>query len=408
MPAPPNAGNKTLRTGTTGRLPEAGQPAGRPATQPTGMKQFFAFVKKEFYHILRDRRTMLIVLGIPIVEIILFGFAISTEVKNVRVTILDPSKDVATQRIVSHFGANRYFTVVGNATTAEDIEKGFQSNSIDLGIVFPERFNETLLHTGKANVQVIADGTDPNTATTATNYATSVITAASQELLAEQTGGGAVSPVIVPTVKLLYNPQMEGSYNFVPGVMGLILILICAMMTAISIVREKERGTMEVLLVSPMKPIWIILAKTVPYFTLSCVNLITILLLSVFVLHVPVAGSLFWLTALSMLFIFVALSLGMLISTLAKTQMAAMLISGMGLMMPVMLLSGMMFPVENMPGILRLLSNFVPAKWYIMAVRKIMIEGVSPLFALQEFIVLGIMAVVLVTISLKLFKYRLE
>lgn len=257
-------------------------------------------------------------------------------------------------------------------------------------------------------MQVIADGTDPNTATTATNYATSVITAASQELLAEQTGGGAVSPVIVPTVKLLYNPQMEGSYNFVPGVMGLILILICAMMTAISIVREKERGTMEVLLVSPMKPIWIILAKTVPYFTLSCVNLITILLLSVFVLHVPVAGSLFWLTALSMLFIFVALSLGMLISTLAKTQMAAMLISGMGLMMPVMLLSGMMFPVENMPGILRLLSNFVPAKWYIMAVRKIMIEGVSPLFALQEFIVLGIMAVVLVTISLKLFKYRLE
>ena len=167
------------------------------------MKQFFAFVKKEFYHILRDRRTMLIVLGIPIVEIILFGFAISTEVKNVRVTILDPSKDVATQRIVSHFGANRYFTVVGNATTAEDIEKGFQSNSIDLGIVFPERFNETLLHTGKADVQVIADGTDPNTATTATNYATSVITAASQELLAEQTGGGAVSPVIVPTVKLL-------------------------------------------------------------------------------------------------------------------------------------------------------------------------------------------------------------
>ena len=165
---------------------------------------------------------------------------------------------------------------------------------------------------------------------------------------------------------------------------------------------------MEVLLVSPMKPIWIILAKTVPYFTLSCVNLITILLLSVFVLHVPVAGSLFWLTALSMLFIFVALSLGMLISTLAQTQMAAMLISGMGLMMPVMLLSGMMFPVENMPGILRLLSNFVPAKWYIMAVRKIMIEGVSPLFALQEFIVLGIMAVVLVTISLKLFKYRLE
>ncbi len=372
------------------------------------MKQFLAFVKKEFRHILRDRRTMLIVLGIPIVEIILFGFAISTEVKDVRVSILDPSKDVATQRIIEHIKDNRYFTIVSNVATAEEIQKGFQSNSIDVGVVFPERFNETLIHTGKADVQVIADGTDPNMATTATNYATNVISAAAQEILAQQTGGSITPSPIIPTVKMLYNPQMEGAYNFVPGVMGLILILICAMMTAISIVREKERGTMEVLLVSPIKPIWIILAKTVPYFTLSCVNIATILLLSVFVLGVPIAGSLFWLTVLSMIFIFVSLSLGMLISTSVKTQMAALMISGMGLMMPVMLLSGMMFPIENMPGILRLLANIVPAKWYIMGVRKIMIEGVSPSFALQEFVILSVMAAFLVTLSLKLFKHRLE
>lgn len=213
---------------------------------------------------------------------------------------------------------------------------------------------------------------------------------------------------IVPQVKLLYNPQMKSAYNFVPGVMGLILMLICAMMTSISIVREKETGTMEVLLVSPVKPLFIILAKAVPYFVLSFVNLITILLLSVYVLHVPVAGSLFWLIAVSLLFIFVSLALGLLISTVTRTQVAAMLVSGLMLMMPTMLLSGMIFPIESMPAILQGISTVIPARWYIQAVRKLMIEGVDISLVLTEIGILTVMAVLLITVSFKKFNNRLE
>ena len=367
------------------------------------MKQFIAFVRKEFYHIFRDRRTMLILLVMPIVQIILFGFAITTEVKNVRVAILDPSNDVVTRRIIDRLDASEYFFVTTRLHTPQEVEACFRSGDIDLAVVFSEQFANRV-YTGEARIQLVSDATDPNTATTQTGYATNIIAAAGREMLPP----GVQAATIVPEVKLLYNPQMKSAYNFVPGVMGLILMLICAMMTSISIVREKETGTMEVLLVSPVKPLFIILAKAVPYFVLSFVNLTTILLLSVYVLHVPVAGSLFWLIVLSLLFIFVSLSLGLLISSLTRTQVAAMLASGLILMMPTMLLSGMIFPIESMPLILQGISAILPARWYIQAVRKLMIEGVDISFVLMEVGILATMAVVLITVSFKKFKNRLE
>lgn len=367
------------------------------------MKQFLAFVRKEFYHIFRDKRTILILLGMPVVQIILFGFAITTEVNNVKIAVFDPSKDVSSQHIIRQLDASKYFTVSDVLTSADEIKTVFQKGKADLVVVFSEQFDSSLKHTRQASIQLIADATDPNTATTLTNYATSIINSYQQQLIAQQQ-----APVqIIPEIKLLYNPQMKSAYNFVPGVMGLILILICAMMTSISIVREKETGTMEVLLVSPMKPIFIIIAKAVPYFILSFVNLVTILLLSVFVLGVPVAGSLFWLGVVSVVFILVALALGLLISTIAQSQVAAMLISGMGMMMPVMLLSGMIYPTESMPMVLQWISDIIPAKWYILAVKKLMIEGLDVSFILKELGILILMAVILITVSLKKFKVRL-
>ena len=367
------------------------------------MKQFLAFVKKEFYHIFRDRRTMLILLGMPVVQIILFGFAISTEVKNVRLAVLDPSNDVVTRKIIDRLDASEYFTVTERFKSPQEIDAAFQKSKIDMVVVFGERFSDGL-YSGDARVQVIADATDPNMASTQTNYATSIISTVGQDMLPP----GISTPRLVPDIKLLYNPQMKSAYNFVPGVMGLILMLICAMMTSISIVREKETGTMEILLVSPIKPLLIILAKAVPYFVLSFVNLITILLLSVFVLDVPIAGSLFWLVIVSLLFIFVSLALGLLISSVTRTQVAAMLASGLILMMPTMILSGMIFPVESMPLILQFISDLLPARWYIQAVRKLMIEGVPVLYVYKEIGILLLMAVVLITVSFKKFKYRLE
>ena len=344
---------------------------------------------------------MLILLGMPVVQIILFGFAITTEVKNVRVAILDPSNDVVTRRIIDRLDASEYFSVTTNLNTPDEVEKSFRRGDIDLAVIFSEQFANHV-YTGDACVQLVADATDPNTATTQTGYAANIISSAGREMLPE----GMQVSTIVPEVKLLYNPQMKSAYNFVPGVMGLILMLICAMMTSISIVREKETGTMEILLVSPVKPLFIILAKAVPYFVLSFVNLTTILLLSVYVLDVPVAGSLFWLIVVSLLFIFVAL--GLLISSVTRTQVAAMLASGLILMMPTMLLSGMIFPIESMPLLLQGISAVLPARWYIQAVRKLMIEGVDISLVLTEVSILAVMAVALITISFKKFKNRLE
>lgn len=360
------------------------------------------FVRKEFFHIFRDRRTMLILLGMPIVQIILFGFAITTEVKNVRVAVLDPSNDMVTRRIIDRMDASEYFTLINRLHSPQEVENSFRAGEIDMALVFSEQFSDNL-YTGDARVQLISDATDPNMATMQAGYAGNIMAAVQQEMLPP----GVHAATIVPQVKLLYNPQMKSAYNFVPGVMGLILMLICAMMTSISIVREKETGTMEVLLVSPVKPLFIILAKAVPYFVLSFVNLITILLLSVYVLNVPVAGSLFWLIIVSLLFIFVSLALGLLISTVTRTQVAAMLASGLMLMMPTMLLSGMIFPIESMPAVLQGISAILPARWYIQAVRKLMIEGVDVSFVLMEISILAVMAVVLITVSIKKFTPRL-
>lgn len=367
------------------------------------MKQFIAFVRKEFFHIFRDRRTMLILLGMPVVQIILFGFAITTEVKNVRVAVLDPSNDMVTRRIIDRLDASEYFSVTTYLHSPGEVEAAFKRGDIDLALIFNEQFANRV-YTGEARVQLMSDATDPNTATTQAGYAVNIITAAGREMLPP----GVQATSIIPEVKLLYNPQMKSAYNFVPGVMGLILMLICAMMTSISIVREKEMGTMEILLVSPVKPLFIILAKAVPYFVLSFVNLTTILLLSVYVLDVPVAGSLFWLITVSLLFIFVSLALGLLISSVTRTQVAAMLASGLILMMPTMLLSGMIFPIESMPVILQGISAVLPARWYIQAVRKLMIEGVDISLVLMEVGILAAMAAILITISFKKFKNRLE
>lgn len=368
------------------------------------MKQFLSFVRKEFYHIFRDRRTMLILLGMPVVQIILFGFAITTEVKNMKVSVLDYSKDVSTRQIIDKLNAGEYFNINQLLCSNDEIEESFRKSNSDLIIVFEANFDSNLRHTGKAKIQLIADATDPNNATILTSYAANIISDYQRNLMAQQQ-----TPIqIIPQIKLLYNPGMQSAYNFVPGVMGLILMLICAMMTSISIVREKEMGTMEVLLVSPVRPLWMIIAKMVPYFVLSCVNLTTILLLSVYVLHVPVAGSIFSLALLSWIFIIVSLLLGLLVSTIARTQVEAMLFSGMVLMMPIVLLSGMIFPIENMPIPLQIVSHIIPAKWYIIGVKRIMIEGLSISYARIEIGILIGMAIILMTVSLKKFNKRLE
>lgn len=368
------------------------------------MRQFIAFVKKEFVHIFRDWRTMLILLGMPVVQMLLFGFALTTELKNVRLAVYDASKDVVTRQLIDKFHANNYFTVVEELTNPEAMNTVLQSGEAEVVLVFDSDFENNLLHTGEASIQLLVDATDPNQATMMMTYASEIVRQY-QQSISEQL---AMPFVIIPQIRMLYNPLLEGAYNFVPGVMGLILMLICSMMTSISIVREKEKGSMEVLLASPVRPLYIILSKAVPYFVLSVVNLTTILLLSYFVMHVPIAGNLLLIILLSFVFILVALLLGLLISNVVHTQVAAMLISGMGMLLPTMLLSGLIFPIESMPAVLQWISSVIPARWYIEAIKKLMIQGVDAIYIWKESIILCVMMLLLLAVNLKKFKVRLS
>jgi ABC-2 type transport system permease protein len=367
------------------------------------MKQFFSFVKKEFHHILRDRRTMLILLGMPIAQIIIFGFALTNEVKNSKIAVLDNSHDIATTSVINEIKASRYFDIVKNLSDYKNIEAEFKTGKIKLVVVFPQNFNEDLQHFNKAQVQLIADASDPNVANTLTNYATAIIMDYQNQITNER----KLPYTIHTEVRMLYNPQLKGAYSFVPGVMAMVLMLVCTMMTAITIVREKESGTMEVLLVSPVQPLKIVISKAIPYLLLSMVNIMSILLLSVFVLDVPINGSLVLLIAVSILFTLTSLALGLLISSATDSQQTAMFISLVGLFLPTVMLSGFMFPIENMPLPLRIISNVVPAKWFFIIVKSVMIKGVGIGMIWKEILILTGMMIFFLALSIKNFKIRL-
>ena len=347
------------------------------------MKQFISFVIKEAKHILRDKRTMLILFGMPVVMMLLFGFAITNDVRNVRTVVVTSQMDYQTQQAVERLAASEYFTIVKTANTPKDAELMIRSQKADLAIVFSKDHA----------IQFIVDGSDPNMAQQWTAYAQQVVANPNVSLVSQ---------------KLLYNPRMKSAYNFVPAIMGMLLLLICAMMTSVSIVREKERGTMEVLLVSPVRPLMIIVAKVVPYLLLALVILAVILLMSATILDVPLQGALGWILMVSLIYILLALSLGLLISNIAQTQFVALLVSAMVLLLPTVMLSGMLFPVESMPTVLQWVSAVIPPRYYIQAMRKLMIMGVGIQEVWHEVLVLIGMTALLLTISLKKFKTRLE
>ncbi|MBR1462786.1 MAG: ABC transporter permease [Prevotella sp.] len=357
------------------------------------MKTFYSFILKEGRHILRDRRTMLILFGMPVVLMLLFGFAITNDVKNVRLVVVTSQIDHQTQQVVNRLAASEYFIITATAATPQQAEHMLRSQKADMAVVFGSNYASK-----NGGIQFLVDGADPNMSQQWVNYAQ--LTIQDPALM----NGGSSSLV---HTKLLFNPQMKSAYNFVPAIMGMLLMLICAMMTSVSIVREKERGTMEVLLVSPVRPLMIIVAKAVPYMVLAFAILAAIMLMARFVLGVPLAGSLVWIILVSVIYILLALSLGLLISSIASTQLMALLLSAMVLLMPIVMLSGMLFPVESMPTILQWLSAIIPPRYYIQAMRKLMIMGVGIGDVLREVLILCGMTVALLAVALAKFKVRL-
>ena len=370
------------------------------------MNRFAAFIKKEFRHILRDRRTLLILFGMPVTQVLLFGFVLTNEIKNAAIAVLDPSKDAESLALVSKLTSSGYFRLEKNLTSAEELEPAFRTGKIKMAVVFPDNFSQKT-QTGEAQLQLLGDASDPNTATTLINYANAIILDYQREKNESNDLMHSPSLITVET-RMRYNPEQKAVFNFVPGVMTLILMLVSAMMTSITIAREKELGTMEVLLVSPLKPIQIILGKTAPYLALSFVNAAIVVLLGIVVFGMPMRGSVLLLAAECILYMFVALSLGIFISTRAKDQMTAMFMSALGLMMPTMLLSGFIFPRESMPLPLQIIGTAIPATWFNPIVKGVMIKGVGLDVLWKQTLILGGMALFFLALSMKNFKDRLE
>ena len=368
------------------------------------MRRFFGFVKKEFQHIFRDKRTLLILFGLPIVMIILFGFVVTTEIKDVEVGIWDRSMDqtsiMATQKIFS----SGYFVPAGYIDHEEEIGELFRSGKAKVVVVFEEGFERTLLRENRASINLITDASDINSAQLSMTYLQGVLMNYFQSKNPDVQMPWSVNM----KSRMFYNEEMKGVYMFVPGLMAMILMLISALMTSVTIAREKELGTMELLLASPLKPREIILGKVTPYLLLSFTNAMTIILLGFLVFDVPVVGSLWLLMLECMLFITLALSLGVLISTTAKTQQMAMFMSLLGLMLPTILLSGFIFPIENMPKVLQWFSAIMPPRWFIVIVKNIMLKGTGMAFIWKETLILLGMTLFFILASVRRFKIRLN
>jgi len=365
----------------------------------------WAFIKKEFFHIFRDYRTMLILFGMPVVQVLLFGFAITNDINNAHIAILDHSKDVVTREITRKLLSSHYFLLDRYLKSNNDIENALKEGKIKEVVIFESDFARKLKTEKLANIQLILDASEPNTANILNSYTTGII---NNYILNQMNMESAVPVNIEVETKMLYNPELLSVYMFVPGVITVLLMLVSAMMTSISITREKELGTMEALLVSPLKPLQIIIGKVTPYVLLSFINLITILVLSFFVFKMPVNGSITLLLAESLLFIIMALAMGILISTVSRSQQQAMLLSMFALMLPTILLSGFIFPIENMPVVLQWLSHVMPSKWFIIIIKNIMLKGVGFSYFWKETLILFIMTLFFIGMSVKKFKIRLE
>jgi ABC-2 type transport system permease protein len=368
------------------------------------MKRFMGFVRKEFYHIVRDRRTALILFGMPILQLLLFGYAIRNEISEVKTGIFDQSHDVVTEALTDKLFSSGTFVPAAVLSSSREIGKAFSSGRISEVVVFEPRFGEMLQREGRAELQVITDGSDPNVSRIVTGYTESVV----RDYLREQAEAtGRITGVEAVPV-MMFNPGLKSVYLFVPGLMALILMLVSALMTSISITREKENGTMELLLVSSLKPIQVIVGKVVPYLLLSFVNVVTVVALASFVFGVPCRGSILLLFLESLLFIMTALSLGILISTVTSSQQVAMMIALGGLLLPTVLLSGFIFPVASMPLPLQLISNLIPARWYLVIVRGIMLKGAGLETLWKETLVLIAMTIVFMAASVRKFSERLQ
>jgi drug efflux transport system permease protein len=364
------------------------------------IKIFLAFVKKETFHILRDTRTLVILFGMPVALVLIFGYTVTNEFKNASIAIVDEAKDDLSQDLIAHLTASGHFELIESPQTIEALENAFKAGKVKMGILIPADFESRFYKDKLAHIQLLADASEPNYAATLTSYASRMIMAFQNE----KSEMPDIPYQIDIETRMLYNPKLIGAYTFIPGVVALILMLISAMMTSLTIAREKELGTMDLLLVSPLPPMLIIFGKVAPYMLLSFIDAMIVFAMGHYIFEVPILGSLPLLLNLCLLYLLVALALGILISTKSDTQQAAMMGSLFTLMMPTILLSGFMFPIPSMPTFLQYVSTIIPANYFIKIQQAIMLKGAGWESIMHPTMILVIMMCVLFLVAWKNFK----
>jgi ABC-2 type transport system permease protein len=338
------------------------------------MKAFLAILQKEFIHIGRDRVSLFLVLAMPVALILLFGFTISTEIRNAKISILDFSKDTSSKQLIENITASGYFQVVNFLETEAEIDHDFKHKQIKIAMIIPPRFEESLAVEKIANIQIINDVSDINIASILNNYLRAVFNDYITEF--NRLHNATETQISIVTT-MQYNPELNSVYMFVPGIITLIMIIITALMSSITLAREKETNTMNMMLITTVKKINIAIGKVIPYMLLSLISTVFILLISVFVFHMPIKGSIGLLMFLCIIFMFTSASFGLLISAVSKTQLDAMMVTMMGLFLPTVLLSGFLFPLDNMPLFFQWLADIFPAKWFIIAIKDVMLKGAN-------------------------------
>lgn len=361
-----------------------------------------AFIHKEFLHVFRDKRTLLIMFGLPIAQLLIFGYALTNEVKNARLLIVNPSSDVANEQLIQKIDASSYFTVTHVEKNSQNLEKYFKNGEAQSALIFPENFLSSTVE--PSEIQIITDATDPNFAKTVINYLTAIV----MDFIQQPSAGRQPMMTIKSEVRMLYNPSLNGSMNFVPGVIAMIMMIVCTTLASVAVVREKETGTMEVLLVSPVRPIYVLISKAVPYFVLSVAIFVVVMLISNLMLDVPIRGNILLISLISVVYILTCLAFGLMISNVTASQSEAMLISIVAIMLPVLIFTGFLFPLENMPLIFQWIANILPARWYFLIIQSVMLKGLGIADVWMELCILLGMMVVLLAISLRKFKIRLE
>ncbi|MCL1851215.1 MAG: ABC transporter permease [Bacteroidetes bacterium] len=361
------------------------------------MRAFLSILQKEFIHIGRDRVSLFLVLAMPVALILLFGFTISTEIRNARISILDQSKDTESNHLIENIIASGYFQIVSFLDNEAEIDHDFKNKQIKIAMIIPPRFEESLEQEHIANIQIINDVSDINIASILNNYLRTVFNDYINEY--NQINNGFETPISIVTT-MLYNSELNSVYMFVPGIITLIMIIITALMSSITLAREKETNTMNMMLITTVKKINIAIGKVIPYMLLSLLSTIFILIISVFVFQMPIKGSIGLLLFLCIIFMFTSASFGLLISAVSKNQLDAMMVTMMGLFLPTVLLSGFLFPLDNMPLFFQWLADIFPAKWFIIAIKDVMLKGANFMEIGKYLLILTGMSVVMVWFSL--------